>query len=436
MKASYKIEKGLLKLKFTPHINDGVDCSGKIKMGRYDCNIHIPEDWDIEKIHPDVFALIIALIVYPFTNEIIEVPIGVSQEFHDLFKEETKKLIYPVDKSLKPRRAPKDAIPGLAYSGGVDSTAALTLLPESTACFFLDRILPPDAGKDLKLHDKRSIYSTYKQLEEIGIQGYMIKTDLEYVRMPRGFPVEYASTIPALLLSDYVGLDSIATGTIMEHQFIPYHKISIDRDYFVKWRNLFKCVDLSLNQVTTGISEVGTMKIVLNSPYHLFTHWCLKENSSPCYKCEKCFRKVLLKAILLEQEITDDMLDKFFLSPEVRTTIRQLPIPCENVIAYITSHYKGRHNFMHILKKRVRGDVLETSWMEKWYSPSESLMAEKYSSYIKSKIAKYLETMNQDDEKNMGYWDIFKIKESPLYIKYQKEFVSELIKFKQNFKSQ
>src|SRR5690606_29497037 len=115
--------------------------------------------------------LIIILIVYPFVDEKIEVPIGVSQEFHDLFKEETQKSIYPVDKSLKPRHAPQDSIPGLAYSGGVDSTAALTLLPETTTCFFLDRILPPDE-KDLKLYNKAAIYSTYEQLREKGIQGY------------------------------------------------------------------------------------------------------------------------------------------------------------------------------------------------------------------------------------------------------------------------
>lgn len=431
MKISCKFEEGLLKLRFFPTHNEGVDCSGKIKMGRHECNIHIPKDFNIEKIHPDVFALVIILIAYPFVDKEIEVPIGVSQSFHDSFKKETNKSIYPVDQNLNPRTSPKNAVPGLAYSGGVDSTAALTLLPNSTVCFFLDRILPNELERNLKLYNKQSVYNAYAQLEKQGRRGYMIKTDLEYVRVPRGFPLELSTTIPALLLSDYVGMDSIATGTIMEHQFIPYHKISLDRDYFVKWRNIFECVDITLNQVTAGISEVGTMKIVLNSPYHSFNHWCMRgDNSKPCLKCDKCFRKKLLEMILLEQDILDDILDSLFLATEIRTTLKQLPIPCENIIAYITSHYQGNHTLMKSLKKRTRADVLDTIWMEKWYEPSKSLIADKYYSYVKNEIAKYLETMNEKDEVNMNGWNVIEISNSPLYKNYQQKFISHLINFK------
>lgn len=431
MKTSYNFEEGLLKLRFFPTENEGIDCSGKIKMGRHECNIHIPKDFNIEKIHPDVFALVIILIAYPFVDKEIEVPIGVSQSFHDSFKKETNKSIYPVDQNLNPRTSPKNAVPGLAYSGGVDSTAALTLLPNSTVCFFLDRILPNELEKNLKLYNKQSVYNAYAQLEKQGRRGYMIKTDLEYVRVPRGFPLELSTTIPALLLSDYVGMDSIATGTIMEHQFIPYHKISLDRDYFVKWRNIFECVDITLNQVTAGISEVGTMKIVLNSPYHSFNHWCMRgDNSNPCLKCDKCFRKKLLEMILLKQDIPDDILDSLFLATEIRTTLKHLPIPCENIIAYITSHYQGNHALMKSLKKRTRGDVLDTIWMEKWYESSKTLIADKYYSYVKNEIAKYLETMNEKDEVNMNDWNVIEISNSPLYKNYQQKFISHLINFK------
>ncbi|WMM23278.1 DUF6395 domain-containing protein [Tissierella sp. MB52-C2] len=433
MKSSYKFEKEVLKLIFIPNKTEGVDCSGKVKMGRYECNIHTPKDWDIEKIHPDVLALIIILIAYPFIDKEIEVPIGVSQDFHDSFKKETKKSIYPVDKNLKPRIAPKNAVPGLAYSGGVDSTAALALLPSNTVCFFLDRILPKELEKSLKLYDKQSVYDVYSQLEKQGRQGYKIKTDLEYVRVPRGFPVETSTTIPALLLSDYIGIDSVATGTIMEHQYIPYHKISLDRDYFVKWNNIFKSIDIPLNQVTAGISEVGTMKILLNSPYSSFNHWCMRgDNSRPCMKCDKCFRKKILEMILLKQQVPNSMLDNLFLSNEVRTMLKQLPIPCENVIAYITSHYNGNHTLMKSLKKRTRANILDTSWMEKWYSPAKDLIAEKYYNSVEKEIIKHLEVMSSEDEANMNSWDITSINNSLIYQKYQQDFISDLTKFKQD----
>ncbi|MBU5254939.1 DUF6395 domain-containing protein [Tissierella praeacuta] len=432
MKSFYNFKKGLLKFIFLPNDNEGTDCSGKIKMGRYECNIHMPEDWNMENIHPDVLALVIILIAYPFIDKEILVPIGVSQSFHDSFKKETTKSIYPIDQNLKPRVSSKNSVPGLAYSGGVDSTAALALLPNNTVCFFLDRILPKELEKSLKLHDKSSVYDTYAQLEKKGRQGYMIKTDLEYVRVPRGFPVELSTTIPALLLSDYVGIDSVSTGTILEHQFIPYHKIFLDRDYFVKWKNIFEIIDIPLNQVTAGISEVGTMKIVLNSPYHLFNHWCMRGNKSkPCLKCDKCFRKKLLEMILLEQDIPNAMLDNLFLSPEVRTMLKKLPITCENVITYITSHYVGNHTLMKSLKKRTLGDVLDTTWMEKWYSPGKDLIAKKHYNYIEKEIIKHLKIMNENDKINMKNWNVVEISKSPTYKKHQQEFISDLMDFKQ-----
>lgn len=432
MKVSYELKRGLLKFIFTPDNNEGIDYSKKVKMGRYQCEMHMPDDWNLEKIHPDVLALVAILIAYPFLDEGIEVPIGVSKSFHDLFSLETQKFIYPIDKYLSPRNAPNDSIPGLAYSGGVDSTAALSLLPNNTACFFLDRILPRELEGKLNLHDKQSVYDAYEYLRKKGRQEYKIKTDLEYIRSPRGFPVEFSTTIPALLLSDYVGIDSVATGTIMEHQFIEHYINFPSRQYSVNWSNIFAGVEIFLNQVTVGISEVGAMKIVLNSEYNSLTNSCLKgKGSTPCLKCDKCFRKKLLEMTLLKQHISDDILNDLFLSTEARTMIKKLPISVENVITYITSHYDGNHKLMNLLKIRTRGDILDTNWMEKWYAPSKELIADKYCDHIEREIRKHLEFMNEKDEINMNNWNINEVIESPIYQEYQRIFVSQLIKFKQ-----
>lgn len=89
---------------------------------------------------------------------------------------------------------------------------------------------------------------------------------------------------------------------------------------------------------------------------------------------------------------------------------------------------------MKSLKKRTRGNVLYTDWMERWYEPSKTLIADKYYSYIKNEITKYLDIMNKTDEINMHNWNIHEVIESPIYQKYQEEFISDLIKFKQNYK--
>lgn len=434
MKVSYEFKKGLLKFRFTLEDNEGIDYTGKVKMGRYQCEMHMPDDWSLENIHPDVLALVAILISYPFMDKYIEVPIGVSTSFHKLFNLETQKFIYPIDKKLSPRTAPKDSIPGLAYSGGIDSTAALLILPRNTACFFLDRILPRELEGE-NLYDKQSVYEAYDYLRKEGRQEYTIKTDLEYIRFPRGFPIEFSTTIPALLLSDYVGIDSVATGTIMEHQFLEYQRRKFSsRHYFVKWNNIFKGVDIFLNQVTAGISEIGTMKMVLNSPYNSIANWCMK-GTIPCMKCGKCFRKKLIQMILLKQQISNDILDDFFLATEIRTLIKKFPINAENIITYITSNYSGNHKLMNLLKIRTRGDILETNWMEKWYVPSKDLILDKYSDYVEREIGKYLEFMDGKDELNMNNWSVDEVIESQIYQEYQERFISELIKHKEVVKA-
>ena len=52
----------------------------------------------------------------------------------------------------------------------------------------------------------------------------IIESDLEYVRDPVGFPVDVANSVPAILMADYLKLDSIAFGTIMEASYGVGHK--------------------------------------------------------------------------------------------------------------------------------------------------------------------------------------------------------------------
>jgi hypothetical protein len=421
---------------FTLDKGDGIDFTGKIKMDRTRCKIHMPKDWSIEKLHPDVLALATILIAYPFIDKGIQLPIGVSQYFHDLFVKETNKLIYPIDKNLKQRTAARNAVPGLAYSGGIDSSAALTILPDSTACVFLDRILPKELENKKKLYNKQAAYVAYDILRKKGRKEYIIKTDLEYIRNPRGFPVEESTTIPGLLLSDYIGLDSIATGTHLEHLYLFYHHHFFkERHYSIRWEKLFEGVDIILNQVVAGISEIGNMKIVLNSSNRSLAQWCMRGDiNNPCLNCMKCFRKKLLEMTILRQSITNELLDQLFMITEARTMLKKFPINLENVMTYITSHYNGNHILMNLLKKRTRGDILETDWMEKWYMPAKSYISDKYYRHVKGEITKYLEVMNKDDKKNMRGWDINDVTESTMYQAYHKEFVDELIDFKKRMK--
>ncbi|HSQ37971.1 MAG TPA: hypothetical protein VLS92_08770, partial [Acidimicrobiia bacterium] len=49
----------------------------------------------------------------------------------------------PIDPALDPRPIPAQGTPALAYSGGVDSTAALALLPADAEPVHQLRVFPP-----------------------------------------------------------------------------------------------------------------------------------------------------------------------------------------------------------------------------------------------------------------------------------------------------
>lgn len=427
MKVKYSCDEGLLKLFFYPEEDDRI-IRNKVKMRKKSCEVQLPKDWDLDAIHPDVLALCTMLIIYPFAGRKIVLPFGVSRVFHEHFKKLMKKEIFPIDDDLESRRIPQNGIPALAYSGGVDSTAALTLLPRTTKLFFLDRIVQEDV---FTLYNKEAAHFACESLRKLGRSVYMVKTDLEYIRDPVGFPVDVANAVPALLLSDYVSLDSIAFGTVMTPAykvFSPKFKDYEKSYHFTKWGKLFEIVGMPFNQVTIGITEWGTMKIAMNSPYYHFAQSCMRGTvGNPCMNCFKCFRKKLMEMTLQKRDLDDEFLSKLFKIVEVQKKLPKQHGTLDLVFAYITSHYKGSHRLMNLLKKKTRGDVLELSWYEKWYSPSIELLPSKYRKYVKEEIGKYLDSMNAFDEQNMKDLNFKEVLVSDKY-KYYSDVLGKALK--------
>ena len=70
----------------------------------------------------------------------------------------------------------------------------------------------------------------------MGYDVQVISTNLEYIRTPVGFPTDLANAIPAILLSEFLNLDSLAFGTIMESGFGLGHSKFIDYGRGAHWR--------------------------------------------------------------------------------------------------------------------------------------------------------------------------------------------------------
>lgn len=408
---NYKCQEGILELEFTPEPGDTTTQHifestykrfRKVEMGSNRCEIHLPTDWDIDDLHPDVFALAVLSIVYPFCGSEMTLPQGVSQYFHDQVYKYTKKKVLPINKTLSPRKAPSNAVPALTYSGGIDSTAAVLLLPEDTHLFYFDRIVP----KGVKtLLNQEAAYYACDSMADLGKTVHKIKSDIQYTRLPVGFSTYLTDAVPALLLADYYGFDTVGHGQTLEIGYqighLPY-KDCQETEIGDPWHPLLASIDMPYTLPTIGLSEISTTRMVSHSPYNDFAQACSRGKiKEPCMNCFKCFRKDLLEKVIMGIPLEDRYLDQLFSIKDVQRVINTKPIYFASVLAYITANYNGNHEEMLALKRETRGDILQVDWMDKWHSNSQEFLAPKYRSHIIKEIEKYAEPMNVHDVERM-----------------------------------
>lgn len=409
---NYKCHNGKLELEFTPEKDDPTTqyifnsifkTTRKVEMGSNRCKIHLPTDWTAESVHPDVFALALISIIYPFCGAHIRLPQGVSMTFQNQFMRVTNKTVLPVNEKLSARKAPSNSVPALSYSGGIDSTAAVALLPEDTHLFYIDRMTPKGATHSLL--NQEAAYYACDAMASMGRNVHKIKTDMQYIRKPVGFNTYLMDAVPALLLADYYGLDATGHGQTLERGYQVGHFGYKDCKYTEvgsPWFKLLASIDMTYTLPTIGLSEVCTTMIVRQSPYHEFAQPCSRGKiKQPCMNCFQCFRKSLLEKVMMNNPLDDEFLDKLFNIEDVKKIMNTSPIYFENILAYITAHYNGQHKEMLALKKKIRGDILQVDWMNKWYSKSQEFLAPKYRNYVKNEILKYVKPMNAQNIESM-----------------------------------
>ena len=125
------------------------------------------------------------------------------------------KITSKSNEDITANKPPVRSRPGLAYSGGADSCAALAVMPGNTVPIFMHRPMSKDS-----IYDSEAPLRSCEELKEVGYDVKVIECDLEYLRKPIGFPSDLANAVPAVLLSQSLGLDSIAFGTVLESAYM------------------------------------------------------------------------------------------------------------------------------------------------------------------------------------------------------------------------
>ena len=385
---------------------------GRVSFGSSVVTVRL-DGLDSSTIHPDLLALSSILMCHPFVGKELNYPNPVSERFEETVNSMVSRYQFKPKsgKSVEPRSTGSNYRMGLAFSGGVDSTAALSLLPADSVPVFM---LRPSKGKSL--YDPSAALESCKLLEEVGYDVRVVECDVEFIREPVGFPTDLSHAIPSILLADEICIDSLAFGTVMESAFgIGHEKF---RDYWngSHWKfysTLLGSVSIDLCLPVSGISEVGTAIIVNSTPLGDLSQSCIRGKwKKPCKRCWKCCRKGLLSSALGLVSLNSEDLELMFSSEDVRNKLSSVPISHENVIEYALQRIdEDLHPIFPFLRKRIeRGSDLE--FLECWFEPSSDFIPEKYRGDICGKIKNLLRTMDERDEEDVRKWDLVDFYES------------------------
>lgn len=331
----------------------------------------MPADWRIKDTHPDLFKLAELVLLYPFlTNEIDDEPWA------------------PTRKNGKH--------PGLSYSTGVDSTAAMCLMPQDTQLVYFER----DYSREVNPHklNHANAYRAIKQLHNLERYVVSVKSDSELIRkayspLNQGFSTDYHCGVGLILLADYLDLDSFGTGMVLESAYLycgyKYREFA-DTLYWQKWNALFSTVGLPIYQPVAGCSEIITEKIIADCKLDAVACSCIRgAEGSTCGKCYKCYRKGAAGGDLTPK------------SEAVTDILNHTPLKMASSMIY-TMQKAGESAIIPNPLRPYFG--LDVSWLEGYYPPSLALIPEKYRALTKTNLEKHCAPMAEPYK--MHTWNV------------------------------
>ena len=404
MLVDYSLHEGKVSINFSVDDSDESRISS-IGIGMND-SIDVEIDvGEVEQIHPDLVALSAILICNPFVGRRLEFSFPISRDFAEgansvISRYNISSNCGEEQLGILPKRG---GVPALAFSGGADSTAALAVMPGNTIPIFLYRRRNKDS-----IYNPNAALSICEELREVGYPVKIIESNLEWIRNPIGFPTDLANSVPAILLSESLGINSISFGTVLESGFGVGHEGYVDYGKGSHWRffsALFATVGLELSFPVIGISEIGTSIICNKSPNGKFSQSCIRgEWGESCMTCWKCFRKSLLLFSLGIIERPD--FESMILSKEVRVKLSAFPISHENVITFAMQRINLKKIPCLIPLSKKLDLSLDLGMLECWFPDSIDFVCESHRHTIRNEIIKFLPIMTPNQEDKVRRWDI------------------------------
>ena len=292
------------------------------------------------------------------------------------------------------------------------STAASVLMPPATHLLLLDRLArrrPGDGGDALiDLSRQRGACGA---VAAAGRQVHITADDHERLYLP--YPIWHSNmtVLAALSMADSLGLRTLDTGEVFDAKYFGgYHRgkaagwrMRPERDRarprppgFSALRDGFgflKAVGLGLADCVGGLSEVATAKIVAESRYRDKSYSCYYPSEEPfCFRCDKCFKKLLLRHVAEKTEVPKELFERFLSVPRLAALFDAPYLDWHHVWFYLFQKIRCRHWFALELQRQAR-EGPDLSALEKWYPKAVGDMEPDYADAVLENIGKRVRTM-------------------------------------------
>lgn len=252
---------------------------------------------------------------------------------------------------------------GVAYSGGVNSTAAFNLLPNPIAVY--TQVSNPSA-----IHKLDNALAALRERNGIAIKS-------NYDELPKlfgkssGFYGAGGFTISLVLLADHLDLHTVADGNVLETVYLysmyGHGTKYAPRDHSALLKR-FEQAGLNYCMPCAGLTEVSTTKIAGESA---FVMGCMRGDlGSPCNNCAKCYRKNALSGhAVVSCKEAETKINKEFVS-----MLPSLLWAIEN---------KGLE---HPKLSNIKKDI---GWVDKWYADSIKYVPEGLRDFFSQRLQNF-----------------------------------------------
>jgi hypothetical protein len=220
-------------------------------------------------------------------------------------------------------------------------------------------------------------------------------------------PSWFAVAVGCLLLADHNDAGAIALGGTLETFYM---------DMARSWTGgprvgsgldpLPAAVGLPIQRPVMGITEVGTMSLVLASDLADISRSCvLGTFAAACGQCSKCIRKDLLAAAIRGR--LPDHLKNLSKDAPGWVAIRDAtqPIYMQAQLEYCLARLDVRGLPLEDLHTRLGPEAVETEWMERAYRPAlERGMSQRFADGVEDRIQAELDWMSNADISAAKSW--------------------------------